>query len=239
MSSIVYGGIDFSYFCTAETVLLGAPACAVESLAVPGRAGETVLDGRLAPLPIRVRLFLSLEGRQTVADLADARCTLRGWLAKPEGATLALPDEPGLVWRDVVCTDAGEWDRLFEDGSCELGFTAFDPAAYGAARSVSGTAVVVGGTWRTWPRIEMTARAGSSVAAELAVPSRRVEVARPFSGGEQVVVDCEGRTVTVDGEDALADVTLESDLFYLPPGPCSMTFTGASAFTTYFTERWV
>lgn len=98
--------------------------------------------------------------------------------------------------------------------------------------------MTVDGTWRTWPTFEITATAGTSVKVADGAGGAFVEIARAFSGGEEVVVDCEAERAWVDGEPADADVAEGSDFFWLDPGAHALSFTGASDFTTRFTERY-
>lgn len=133
---------------------------------------------------------------------------------------------------------ASGWSDLFEAGSCELTFTLFDPVGWGLSRSEAGTSFSVGGTWDTWPVVEMTASAGSYVQVSLPFASKYVKVEQTFAGGEAVVIDCEAEAVTVDGVDARADVALGSDFFALEPGDVTLAFAGCSAHTVAFPERW-
>ncbi|WP_354003484.1 phage distal tail protein [Collinsella tanakaei] len=144
-----------------------------------------------------------------------------------------------------MCADAGTWDGLFEDGSCELVFTAFDPVAWGQEQEASAAAgstelsLLVGGTYRTWPTFVMEASAGGGVVVEDVGAGARVEVERAFLGGEEVIVDCAAGRAWVDGEAADTDVTLDSDFFWLEPGSHELSFTGCADFTANFTERWL
>lgn len=155
-----------------------------------------------------------------------------------------LPGEPGLAYRPALCADAGSWDALFEDGSCELTFLCLDPVAWGEERIVQGEGAGtsffdLGGTWRTWPRVEATAAEGEFVEFRDLVGGREVRVEREFSGGEEVVVDCASDRAWVDGAPADADVVLESDFFWLEPGECSVGFFGVEGFQMTFDERWL
>ena len=243
--SITFGGHDFSSFSTAEVVLPAAHGISVEAAEVPGRAGAVLLSTRIPPKVLNVRLFLDLADDEGVEGLSAVRHQAASWLASDAGSDLELPGEPGLVYRDAVCTDAGSWDNLFEDGSCELVFTAFDPVAWGqeqeklAAAGSAGLSLLVGGTYRTWPTFVMEASAGGGVVVEDAGAGACVEVERAFLGGEEVVVDCAAGRAWVDGEAADADVTLDSDFFCLEPGSHELSFTGCADFTTNFTERWL
>ena len=174
--SIVYNGVDFSPWTTAEAVLPAAHGIAAEAAEVPGRAGAVLLSASIPPKPIAVRLFLDLEDDCDAEELAGVRHELAAALASTAGAELELPGEPGLSYRDVLCTDSSMWSRLFEDGGCELSFVALDPIAWGAEKgfeplAISGAAVLggygvrtygVGGTAPTWPVVEVVAAAGRS-----------------------------------------------------------------------------
>ena len=243
--SITFGGHDFSSFSTAEVVLPAAHGISVEAAEVPGRAGAVLLSTRIPPKVLNVRLFLDLADDEGAEGLSAVWHEAASWLATDAGSDLELPGEPGLVYRDAVCTDAGSWDNLFEDGSCELVFTAFDPVAWGqeqeklAAAGSAGLSLLVGGTYRTWPTFVMEASAGDGVVVEDVGTSACVEVERVFLGGEEIVVDCAAGRALVDGAAADADVTLESDFFWLEPGSHELSFTGCTDFTANLTERWL
>ena len=68
---------------------------------------------------------------------------------------------------------------------------------------------------------------------------RYVLVERDFAAGDVVVMDFASEAVTVDGADASADVAVESTFFSLAPGSHSLTFSGCSAHTVEWVERWL
>ncbi|WP_428378381.1 phage distal tail protein [Olsenella sp. Marseille-QA0557] len=68
---------------------------------------------------------------------------------------------------------------------------------------------------------------------------RYVLVEREFAAGDEVLLDFRREAVTVEGEDASADVAVESTFFSLVPGEHTLTFTGCSAHTVAWTERWL
>ena len=237
MRSIVFNGVDFSEFSSAEVVEKAALPIAVSTMAVPGRAGALLVSGRIPPRAVRVRLFMDAGYKPGTNGLADIRHRVYAALCSTGGGTLRLPDEPEFEYRDVVCTDAGAWSSLFEDGHGDVGFTLLDPVAYGIARHEVSMYFEVGGTWPTWPTFELVASAGAAVQVGFAGKIVRVEHA--FSGGEVVVIDCAGEGATVDGVDARADVTLSSDFFSLAPGDCTLAFVGCSSHVIAFHERWL
>ena len=238
MSSLTYNGHDFSDYVTAELVEPAGHALSPRALAVPGRPGAALLGCELPPRVLRVRLFLDAGVTLAAEERSAIRHEMYGWLVAPMGAELSLTGEPDLTWRDAVVTDASDWDSLFEDGSCELAFTCFDPVAYGEGKSSAASTLTVGGTWATWPVVEMTALAGSSVKVADGL-GRYVLVEREFAAGDVVLLDFASEAVTVEGEDASADVAVESTFFSLAPGSHSLTFSGCSAHTVAWTERWL
>ena len=237
MRSIVYNGVDLSDVCSAEIVERVALAIVPEAMAVPGRAGALLVSGRIPPRVVRVRLFMDAGFKADVSRMAEMRHRVFSMLCTTHGGTLRLPDEPEMEYRDAVCSDAGDWSSLFEDGQGEVEFTLFDPVAYGVARSERGTSFVVGGSWSTWPTFELVASAGSAV--QVGCGGAFVRVEHAFSGGEAVSIDCATEDVAIDGTDARADVALGSDFFSLAPGNVSLSFSGCSSHVATFRERWL
>ena len=238
MSTLAYNGHDFSEYVAAELVEPAGHALSPRALAVPGRPGAVLLGCELPPRVLRVRLFLDAGVRLSAEERSAIRHELYGWLVAPMGAELSLTGEPDLTWRDAVVTDASDWDSLFEDGSCELAFTCFDPVAYGEGKSSAAGTLTVGGTWATWPVVTLTALAGPSVRVADGL-GRYVLVEREFEAGDEVLLDFRSEAVTVDGADASADVAVESTFFSLAPGSHSLAFSGCSAHTVEWVERWL
>ena len=237
MRSIVHNGVDLSEWSSAEVVEKAALPVVPDTMVVPGRAGALLVSGRIPPRLVRVRLYMDAGFKPGTNGLADIRHRVYAAFCSTVGGTLRLPDEPEYEYRDVVCTDAGSWSSLFEDGQGEVVFTLLDPVAYGRERTEAGTAFEVGGSWPTWPTFELVASAGSAV--QVGCGDAFVRVEHAFSGGEVVRIDCESEGVTVDGVDARADVALSSDFFSLSPGNVTLALSGCSTHATTFHERWL
>ena len=240
MSSISYCGFDFSPYVSAELVEPCGHSVAPRTASVLGRPGAVLLGGDIAPLVLRVRLFW--DGRAALDDAgrAHARHVLSAGLLAPSGGELKVPGEPAVTYRDAVLTDAGEWDSLFEDGSCVLEFTCFDPIAYGAYNVIPFETFHVGGSWRTWPEVTLVAAGGVDVVVRNVANGKYVRVAGDgLVAGAVVVADFAAETVTVDGSDASASVSLGSDFFALEPGSCTLAFGGCSSHYARFWDRWV
>ncbi|SCI08134.1 Phage-related protein [uncultured Collinsella sp.] len=237
MRSIVFNGVDFSEFCSAEVVEKAALPIIANTMAVPGRVGALLVSGRIPPRAVRVRLFMDAGYKPGTIGQADIRHRVYYALASTGGGTLRLPDEPEFEYRDVVCADAGAWSSLFEDGHGDVEFALLDPVAYGMERVERGASFEVGGTWPTWPTFELVASAGSAV--QVSYGGRLARIERSFASGEVVHIDCEREVVTIDGADARADMTLASDLSTFPPGACDLSVTGCASFVVRFRERWL
>ena len=237
MRSIVFNGVDFSEFSSAEVVEKAALPIVVSTMVVPGRAGALLVSGRIPPRMVRVRLFMDAGYKPETNGLADIRHRVYAALTSVGGGTLRLPSEPELEYRDVVCADAGVWSSLFEDGYGDVEFALLDPIAYGMERIEHGSSFEVGGTWPTWPTFELVASTGSAV--QVSYGGKLVRIEHSFAGGEAVLIDCEREAVTIDGVDARADVTLASDLSTFSPGACDLSVTGCASFEVRFRERWL
>ena len=238
MSGFSYAGRDFSPYVQAELVEPAAHVLEPRAFPVSGRPGAVLLGSELPPREVRLRLHLDAGSQMAAFELSRLRALLRAWLCVPGGGDLAVPGEGSLTWRGAVVTGVSDWDSLFEGGSCAVDFTCYDPVAYGAGRSCAGTELEVLGTWPTLPVITLTATAGSAVkVADDA--GRYVLVERDLSAGDEVVMDFASESVTVDGEDASADVGVESAFFSLAPGTHVLTFSGCSAHEVAWTERWL
>lgn len=236
MSSISYAGHDLAGVASAELLEPVAHAVAPVTARVPGRPGLELLGGDVEPLELSVRLFLDDADATTVAKRSDARARIRSWLLAPAGGELVVPGEPTLRWRDVVCTGVSDWSSLFADGSAVVTFLCMDPIAYGASDSSDGVSFSVGGTWPTWPVVELVARAGAAVSVACGGATLAVECA--FRAGDLVSIDCAAQRVTVNGTDASADVTLGSDFFAIGPGDVAPSFSGCSSHVMRWVERW-
>ena len=237
MRSIVFNGVDFSEFSSAEVVEKAALPIVVSTMVVPGRAGALLVSGRIPPRMVRVRLFMDAGYKPETNGLADIRHRVYAALTSVGGGTLRLPSEPELEYRDVVCADAGVWSSLFEDGYGDVEFALLDPIAYGMERIEHGSSFEVGGTWPTWPTFELVASTGSAM--QVSYGGKLVRIEHTFAGGEAVLIDCEREVVIVDGADARADVTLASDLSTFSPGACDLLVTGCASFEVRFRERWL
>lgn len=239
MSSITYAGHAFGDHVSAELVEPVSHTVAPEMVRVPGRPGHLLLSADVEPLELKARLFLDAPSALTTAQRAEVRKTLRLWLLSTDGAALKVPGEPDLEWRDVLCTGVSGWSSLFADGSATVTFLAFDPIAYGTRLVSAMGAFKFTGNQPTWPTFALTVSSGVTEAGVTDGKSgRSLIVERAFVSGDRLSFDCARQTVTVNGKDAAADLTLRSDFFQLEPRYTDLSFPGCTKYNTWFYERW-
>lgn len=237
MSAVTYCGQDFGPYASAELVPPAGIPMSAEAAAVPGRPGAVLLGADAGPLTMRVRIFLDARAGCGERELALARHRIRRLLLAPGGGELLVPGDPDVTYRDAVCTGVTDWSDDGAGAECEAEFTCFDAVGYGPEHESDADSFEVGGTWPAQPVVEMTAEAGDAVRVADA-SGDHVEVAHAFSGGEAVAIDFEALAATVDGEDATADIALGSTFFAIGPEAAELTFTGCTAHTVRWRERW-
>ncbi len=218
MSTLRYAGADFGEFCQAKTMEL-----------------EPSVNGGMR---CRVKLMLDARAKMDARAASALRHKLNALLAVEDG-TLVLPEEPGLEYHGARVTDAKPWDELFEHGSTTIEFECADGVAYGDERTTAATEIMVNGTCKTYPTMELVATEGDSVMVLNLDGERFVNIVRTFKGGERVVMDFERETVTMDGADACIEIGLYSDFFSLVPGANRLAFAGCSEHMTRYRERWL
>lgn len=238
MRSFVFNGTDFGCLTRAKVVEERALSVVPKTAAVPGRAGEAILDVAVPPKVVKLKLFLEPMGKMETAQMVEVRRRLYTTLLVSQGAKLQYEDN--YVYRDALCTDAGAWDSLFESGSCELTFTIYDPIAYSRVMRVeSGDTFNVGGTWETYPVIEVVSDGSNAITIASADTTTAVTLAGGFVEGAVVVLDYESETVTVEGVAAGQRIALASNFTAMRPGAQRFAFEGVSTHSVKFYERWV
>ena len=136
-------------------------------------------------------------------------------------------------------------DSFTNADSVVVSFRLLEAAAYGdtvtkTVPSGGSLTFTVDGTYPTKPTITANAaRDGSSQVWGLRLDNGDfLHVATGSESARDVVLDCENRTLTVQG--AVALPTLDSDWFELAPGTHTLTMDkGTGAATVTYKERWL
>ncbi len=165
----------------------------------------------------------------TVRELIFSDRPGRCYMARRDGPVEIIPQAPGI-----------------KKALCEVEFT----VPSGFAEAIEQTTIfTASGTYSgTLPApmiITLTASAGDTLTitqGQYSSPAPFIRLLdQEFAGGEVVIIDTEKRLVTVDGEDARADVDIDSDFenFVLLPGAFSVGAEGGVAESIVYRERFI
>lgn len=239
--SLKFNGYDLRAICDVVEVerdLL--PQVAHDAATVPGRDGAAFLRSRLEPRDIKVTLRV-VAGGIAPADFEAAFRTLVPRL--PVDGPHDLVIENGYVYKAAL-VGTSEVKKSSYSAEASLIFRAYDPAAYGAAKSkvvtTSSSSETIAGTYPSLPVVTASAakRSSAGLWGVTLSGNKTMRVALPTANASSVVIDCAARTVKVDG--AAAMLTLDSDWWELLPGSRSMFVSnGTGNATVSWTERWL
>lgn len=208
---------------------------------VLGRDGTVYMGGSLIGGNISVKLSVI---RKTPAQRREDLSTLFMWLDVDEPKWLVTDDQPGISYKAIPSGDM-PIDSFTNADSVVVNFRLLEAAAYGdtvTATVPSGGSLTftVDGTYPTKPTITARAtRNSTSLVWGLRLDDGDfLHVATGSSSARNIALDCENRTLTVQG--AVALPTLDSDWFELAPGEHTITMdNGTGAATVTYKERWL
>lgn len=208
---------------------------------VLGRDGTVYMGGSLIGGNISVKLSVI---RKTPAQRREALSTLFMWLDVDEPKWLVMDDQPGISYKAIPSGDM-PIDSFTNADSVVVNFRLLEAAAYGdtvtkTVPSGGSLTFTVDGTYPTKPTITANAaRDGSSQVWGLRLDNGAfLHVATGSASARDVVLDCENRTLTIQG--AVALPTLDSDWFELAPGEHTLVMDkGTGAATVTYKERWL
>lgn len=208
---------------------------------VLGRDGTVYMGGSLIGGNISVKLSVI---RKTPAQRREDLSTLFMWLDVDEPKWLVMDDQPDISYKAIPSGDM-PIDSFTNADSVVVNFRLLEAAAYGdtVTKTVpSGGSITftVDGTYPTKPTITANAaRDGSSQVWGLKLDNGAfLHVATGSASARDVVLDCENRTLTIQGSVALP--TLDSDWFELSPGTHTLVMDkGTGTATVTYKERWL
>lgn len=208
---------------------------------VPGRDGSPFMGGQLIGGTVSVKVSVI---RKTPAARREALSTLFMWLDVDEPKLLVMDDQPDIAYKAIPSGEMPITSYTNAD-SVTLNFKLIEAAAYGNTVTLtvpSGGSVTfnVDGTYPTKPTITADAvRDSSSLVWGLRLDDGDfLHVQTGAAAARSIVLDCENRTLTVQG--AVALPTLDSDWFALTPGEHTITMdNGTGAATITYQERWL
>lgn len=239
MSTVIYDGHDLSEIGICGNPEITRLSASVSYADSDSRDGSAVLGRRLANAS--VAFSIGVEGAE--GERNRKLSTLAAWLDVDGPKPLSLP---GVPWRYCMAIQDGEMSAARGVGGeiVTLAFEVTEPIAYGDTRTLTvpsgGSATFrVGGTAKARPRITASAvRDASSQVWGLRLDEGDfVHVATGSASARSIAVDCDARTLTVNGSPAIP--TLDSDWLELAPGEHVLRMDrGTGAATVTWVERW-
>jgi phage-related protein len=239
--TVIFDGHRINDLFRVGVIEVGLPS--FEPTAVDARRGSLVRGVRMGTSQIVVPLVAKrVRGHPTRESVS----TLVSWLDVDGARFLELSGDDGLrrlvVPSGQPTVDEPEWGDVLT-----LAFEQVDPYLYGETKSMAWSSLnytarlAVGGDAPTRPTIEGTLSTSAASGLWLArldnATSLGVTIGR--YDGHAVRIDCDARTVTLDG--AHTTITLDSDWLELAPGAHTLAVvTGGiddTALVTW-TERW-
>ena len=238
--AVTFDGHDLTELFLVTDVERSWPSLSASTTDNP--AGGSFLVG-LRPQSPTVSMTLRAYGDSS--RRREAARALASWLAVDGPRELAFGDDGGLCYM-AVPDGSADSKRLYWQEAVAISFLVPEPVMLGdrmTATVPSGAtaSVGVGGTAPARPVIEASAAVRDSSTGLWGVRDAGsgsfVRVSIPTASASSVIIDCERRTATVNGQSAL--VTLDSDWLELAPGAHSLAVDGTGAATLTWRERWL
>lgn len=247
MSGITFNGHDLltgttlgGYYGAISDVRDSYMERDVQLIDVAGMDGAHFGNTNLEPRTFT--MTMTLYGTPIVR--ARALENITGWLYNNgQPGQLAFEDRPDIYWNAVAAiTDI---ERYVDGLQVEITFTCADPVAYGQLIDnvpIGEQFIDLAGNYPAKPviRCSNATNGDGNVWGVRLDDQDFVHVALPTADSD-VVIDCQERTVTVNGVTAL--LTLDSDWLSISPGISNPhTFTldeGAGDATIEWRQRWI
>lgn len=194
-----------------------------------------MLNVTAPPKVVRLKLFLEPLSKLDVLALDALHHRLHVALLFLEPCELRYSEN--YIYRNVLCTDASARSSLSTDEVCKVEFACFDPISYSRVKSVETSKTFeVGGTWATWPVVELVADGSEEITVISVDTTMGVMLTGGFAEGAVVAMDYESETATVDGVAASERITLASKFAALRLGAQKLSFAGVSEHSVSFYE---
>jgi predicted phage tail component-like protein len=234
---------DFIY-CEDETN--EHPAFAPVSrniLSIPGVPGGRLINTVTQVRTIKQHVFFKGADKP---DLRKIEEEIAAWLITDEPVELVFDDEPDRVYFAVV-DGSLDINELVNVGEGTITFICPDPYKYGAETNISfvnnAASPNVGGTYKTFPRIEATfTAAATEFKVTHASSGKYVRVIKNFIVGDKLIIDFVKRKITLNGIVTMPILDwAKSDFFPLSVGTqtLNVTPTGKATVKIYWRPRWL
>lgn len=221
---MIFNDYDFKDDLIVEEIVRSVmPNVLNSSIYIPGLNGSVFNHSAFGETYITVKCRLIKKKRN---DVQESMRKIAGKLHSPTPSKLKLRDEKDH-YNFAIVDGMTEVEKYFSTGYFEIMFICHDPFAYTDEKvfNVNETFNNVG-TFETHSIIEITAGITDKLVVHVGKLSEAITLIYPFTGTQKIVVDSEKQLVTMNGNNAMKYLSLESDFFMIPPGEVTVTANG-------------
>lgn len=203
-----------------------------ESRHIPGQIGSRFIKSNAHIGLITVKCRLIEETREKVQETIRI---VAGKLYTDKPSKLELRDEPDK-YNIAIVTGSTDVEKYLYTGYFEITFECHDPLAYSAEKTQAlNTPFNNDGTRPAKGIITFTASAGEQVL--ISNGKETLKLIYPFVGTEVLIVDLDKELITINDNNAMKYLSLDSDFFGIKIGSNAITVDGVG--TIKFSERWI
>lgn len=232
-----FNNIDFKNLLIVETIERNLmPTIKNEAIQIAGRAGSYLTETNIGNTYINVKCRLIETSRIEVQKVIR---NIAGKLYTTQPAKLELRDEPDK-YNIAKVTGTSSVEKFLYTGYFEIEFEAHDPFAYGVEVTAATNANFTNtGTYAANGII--TFKAGTGNELTVSNGTQTLKMIYPFTGTQNIVINLENQSVTMNGTNAMKYLSLDSDFFQIPIGTAKITIVPAptGAGTVKYKPRWL
>ena len=231
---MIFNGFDFTDLLVVEYIDRSLmPSISIEGTNIPGKHGVRFKELVMSPTEITVKC--RIIGTSRIETQQRIR-TIAGKLYTETPARLELRDEPDK-YNMAILTGSSDVEKWFATGYMVLTFECADIYAYSKVEKTQtlNTSFTNEGTYPSTGIIEVQPNIGDTLV--ISNGTKSLTLMNTFNGTETIKVFLEKQLITMNDNNAMYLLTLDSDFFDIPTGSATITATGTGTVT--YVERWL
>lgn len=231
---MIFNGFDFTDLLVVEYIDRSLmPSISIEGTNMPGKHGVRFKELVMSPTEITVKC--RIIGTSRIETQQRIR-TIAGKLYTETPARLELRDEPDK-YNMAILSGSSDVEKWFATGYMVLTFECTDIYAYSKAEKTQtlNTSFTNEGTYPSTGIIEVQPNIGDTLV--ISNGTKSLTLMNTFNGTETIKVFLEKQLITMNNNNAMYLLTLDSDFFDIPTGSAKITATGTGTVT--YVERWI
>lgn len=231
---MIFNGFDFTDLLVVEYIDRSLmPSISIEGTNIPGKHGMRFKELVMSPTEITVKCRIIGTSRIETQQIIR---TIAGKLYTETPARLELRDEPDK-YNMAILSGSSDVEKWFATGYMVLTFECTDIYAYSKVENTQplNTSFINEGTYPSTGIIEVQPNIGDTLV--ISNGTKSLTLMNTFNGTETIKVFLEKQLITMNDNNAMYLLTLDSDFFDIPTGSANITATGTGTVT--YVERWL